>query len=145
LKRVVIDASIVLKWYLADEKYGHAALGLLEDYLSNEVDILAPSILEYEVVNGLIIAQKRGRIKEKMILQAVEGFMNLEISLRDLHLFYPKVLHYCQIFHRSAYDASYLALADEESVSLITADEGLYRAVEKELKWVKWLAGVKKT
>lgn len=145
MKQVVIDASVVLKWYLADEKYGHAALGLLEDYLSDEVDILAPSILEYEVINGLIIAQKRGRIKEKMILQAIEGFVNLEISIRDLHLFYPKVLHFCRIFRLSAYDASYLALADEEGISLVTADQGLYNIVKKELKWVKWLGEVKKT
>ncbi len=144
MKRVVIDASVVLKWYLADEKYGQAALGLLENYLSNEVDILAPSILEYEVINGLIIAQKRGRIKEKMILEAAEGFVDLEIGLRDLHLFYPKVLHYCRVFYRTAYDASYLALADEEGISLITADEGLYGAVKKELKWVKWLGALKK-
>lgn len=144
MKRVVIDASVVLKWYLADEKYGQVAIGLLEEYLLNEVDILAPSLLEYEVINGLIIAQKRGRIKEKKILQAVEGFVNLEINLRNLHLFYPKVLHYCRIFHRSAYDASYLALADEEGISLITADEGLYNTVKKELKWVKWLGNVKK-
>ncbi len=145
MKQVVIDASVVLKWYLADERYGQAALGLLEDYLSNEVDFLAPSLLEYEVINGLVIAQKRGRIKEKMILEAAEGFMNLEISLRALHLFYPKVLHYCQILHRTAYDASYLALADEERISMITADEGLYNAVKKDLKWVKWLGEVKKT
>jgi len=144
LKRVVIDASVVLKWYLADERYGQVALSLLEDYLADEVDILAPSLLEYEVINGLIIAQKRGRIKEKMILEAVEGFVNLGINLRNIHLFFPKVLHYCQILHRSVYEASYLALADEEGISLITADEGLYNDVKKELKWVKWINGIPK-
>jgi len=142
LKRVVIDASVVLKWYLADEKYGQRALNLLEKYLSNELDIFAPSLLEYEVINGLIIAQKRGRIKEKMILEAVEGFVNLEINLRNLHFLYPKVWHYSKIYRLSAYDASYLALADEEGISLITADEGLYSTVKKELKRVKWLGNV---
>jgi len=42
LKRTVIDASVVLKWYLADEKHGEKALGLLNRYISNELDILAP-------------------------------------------------------------------------------------------------------
>jgi predicted nucleic acid-binding protein len=139
LKRVVIDASVVLKWYLADERYGQRALSLLEKYLSNELDILAPSLLEYEVINVLIIAQKRGRIKEKKILEAAEGFVNLEVDLRNLHLFYPRVLHYCSAFNLFAYDASYLALANVEGISLITADEGLYNIVKKDLKWVKWI------
>jgi len=29
-----------------------------------------------------------------------------------------------------------------ENISLITADEGLYRAVKSDLKWVKWLGDV---
>jgi len=139
LKRVAIDASIVLKWYLADEEYGKNAISLLDKYLSNELDIFAPSLLEYEVINGLIIAQKRGRIKEEKILTAIDGFVSLEIKLKNLSLFYPRVLHYCKVYNRSVYDASYLALADEEQISLITADEELYNIVKKDLKWVKWI------
>jgi len=139
LKRVVIDASVVLKWYLADEEYGQKAISLLDKYLSNELDIFAPSLLEYEVINGLIIAQKRGRIKEEKILNAIDGFTSLEIKLKNLSLFYPKVMYYCKVYNRSVYDASYLALADEEQISLITADEGLYNIVKKDLKWVKWI------
>jgi len=139
LKRVAIDASIVLKWYLADEEYGKNAISLLDKYLSNELDIFAPSLLEYEVINGLIIAQKRGRIKEEKILTAIDGFVSLEIKLKNLSLFYPRVLHYCKVYNRSVYDASYLVLADEEQISLITADEELYNIVKKDLKWVKWI------
>lgn len=142
MKRTVIDASVVLKWYLADEKYGQKAIGLLDEYLSNELDILAPSLLEYEVINGLIIAQKRARIKKEKILTAIEGFVSLEIKLKNLHLFYPLVLNYCKVYKLSAYDASYLALADEEGIPLVTADEGLYNATKKELKWVKWIGDI---
>jgi hypothetical protein len=48
---------VVLKWYLDDEEYGPKAMNLLTRYITDELDILAPSLLEYEVVNGLIIAQ----------------------------------------------------------------------------------------
>jgi len=143
LKRIVIDASVVLKWYLADEEYSQKALSILDKYVSNEIDILAPSLLEYEVINGLIIAKKRGRIQEKKILTAIDGFMSLEIKLINLSLNYPKVIHYCKIYNRSAYDASYLALADNEGISLVTADKGLYNVVKKDLKWVKWLSDLK--
>ena len=139
MKKAVIDASVVLKWYLIDEELGIKALRLLSEYVSNELDFLAPSLLEYEVMNGLMIAQKRGRIKEEKILAAVEGFVNLGINLKSLSHLHPQVIHFCKTYNRSVYDASYMALALDEGISLITADEGLFNAIKKELKWVKWL------
>jgi len=143
LKRIVIDTSVVLKWYLADEEYSQKALSILDKYVSNELDILAPSLLEYEVINGLIIAKKRERIKEEKILTAIDGFISLEIKLINLSLYYPKVIHYSKIYSRSAYDASCLALADDEGISLVTADKGLYNVIKKDLKWVEWLGDLK--
>ena len=142
MKRAVLDASIVLKWYLFDETYGQRALDLLHMFITKELAILSPSLLEYEVINGLIIAQKRGRIKEEKILTAIEGFFDLQIDLKDLSHFYQRSLKYCRVYNRSLYDASYLALAGTEGISLITADEGLYHAVKKDLKWVKWIGEV---
>jgi len=136
LKRIVIDASVVLKWYLMDEEYSQKAINLLKKYVSNELDILAPSLLEYEVINGLLVAKKRGGIQEEKILSAIDGFISLKIKLKNLSLFYPKVLYYYKIYNRSVYDASYLAMADEESISLVTADERLYNMVRKDLKWL---------
>lgn len=143
MKRIVIDTSVVLKWYLVDEEYSQKALSILDKYVSNEIDILAPSLLEYEVINGLVIAKKRGRIQEKKILTAIDGFMSLEIKLINLSLYYPRVIHYSKIYNRSAYDASYFALADDEGISLVTADKGLYNVVKKDLKWVESLGDFK--
>jgi predicted nucleic acid-binding protein len=139
LKRIVTDASVVLKWYLADEEYGQKALRILDKYISNELDILAPSLLEYEVINGLIIAKKRGRIQEKKLLLGIDGFASLELKLINLSLYYPKVIQYCKVYDLSVYDASYLALADEENIPFVTADKGILNVTKKELKWVEWL------
>jgi predicted nucleic acid-binding protein len=142
LNQVVLDASVILKWYLADEEYGQKALGLLVQYISNELEILAPALLEYEVINGLLIAQKRGRIKEEKIIKAIEGFIDLEIELKNLSDFYTRVMHYCKVYNRSVYDASYLATAEVEGATMITSDERLYNSVKKDLKWVKWLGDI---
>jgi predicted nucleic acid-binding protein len=139
LKRAVLDASVVLKWYLADEDHGQAALDLLDRYLSDNLTIIAPSLLEYEVTNGLVVAQRRGRLREELIISALEGFLNLGIETVRISDLYSRVLHFCRIYNRSAYDASYLALAEAEKIEFITADETLYNAVKKDLKWVKWL------
>lgn len=142
MKRIVVDASVALKWYLGDEEHGQKALGLLDKYISDELVILAPSLLEYELINGLIIARKRGRIKEENILKAIDGFMNLEIELKNMLHLYPKMLEFCKTYNRSAYDASYLAVADEDGIDLITSDQSLYNAVKNNLKWVKWLGDI---
>jgi len=140
MKSAVLDASVILKWYLFDETYGQKALDLLQKFVTKELNVLSPSLLEYEVINGLIIAQKRTRIGEEEILMAIQGFFDLQIDLRDLSHFYQPALKYCRVYNRSLYDASYLALAETEGIPLITADRGLYNTVKKDLKWVKWIA-----
>lgn len=139
MRRIVIDASVVLKWYLPDEKFSRAALGILDKYVSYEIEILAPSLLEYEVLNGLHIARKRGRIHWDIVLTAVEGFVSLEIEKKDVSFFYPEVLHFTGSYELSAYDASYLALAKKEGTLLVTADKNLFNKVKKGLKWIKRL------
>lgn len=139
MKRIVIDASVVLKWYLSEEKNGHSALEILDKYVSYEVDLIVPSLLEYEILNGLLIARKRGRIQEEMVSMAVEGFLNLEIEQKNVSFFYPEIFNFSEFYNLSVYDASYLALAKKESVLLVTADRSLFNKVKKDINWVKWL------
>lgn len=142
MKHVVIDASVVLKWYLPDEAHGEKALNFLNEYIANTLNIMGPSLLEYEVTNGLIIAYRRGRFKKEKIVSAVEGFLNLGITLVSLSELYHGTIAYCKDYNCSVYDASYLALAGEKGVDLTTADERLYNNVKKDLDWVKLLDDV---
>ena len=142
MKRLVIDASVALKWFLRDEKYGDRALGLLERFVRGEVDLVAPSLMVYEVINGLVIAQRKGRIAEGKVLSSISGFLNLGITFVDVAGLEARVLHFCRVYDRSAYDASYLAVAENEGAVMITSDAGLYKAVKKDLKWIKWIGDV---
>jgi predicted nucleic acid-binding protein len=111
----------------------------LNRFVSDDLEIIAPALLEYEGINGLVAARKRGRLQEDFIVSAVEGFMNLGLRMVGLSGLYSRVIHFCKAYNRSAYDASYLALAESEKISFITADETLYNSVKKDLNWVKWL------
>ena len=139
MNQVVVDASVALKWYLDDKELGTKALNILTHYLSNNIDLIAPSLLEYEVMNGLKIAQKRGRIDKNTIQSAVEGFFNLEIKVFNISHFSNKALDIINSSDISLYDASYLALAENEKSSFVTADKVLYNKVHKKMKCIKWL------
>jgi predicted nucleic acid-binding protein len=107
--------------------------------LSAEVDLVAPSLIVYEVINSLVIAQRMGRIADEKIRSSISGFLNLGIVLMDVSGMQDRVVHFCRVFDRSAYDASYLAVAEHESLPLITGDERLYNSVKRKAPWVKWI------
>jgi len=139
LKKLVFDAGVALKWYLSDEADEDKALGLLDAYLDRRIKLLAPGLIEYEIANGLLIAQKRGRISKEIVAMAMDGFFDLGIEMRNLAGLHGKVFIYSQEYGRSAYDSSYLALADEEGIGFVTTDKGLYDSLKNDIQWIRLL------
>jgi len=144
VKRVVLDASVILKWYLPDESYGEDALELLKHFTMGTLDILAPTLIEYELISALVIARRRGRLAESAVTSALDAFQCLSIRLFDPSDQYDRIARYCHTYARSAYDACYLALAERESIPLITADERLFNSVKTDLTWIKWIGDTPK-
>lgn len=142
MKKAVIDASVILKWYLRNEAHGAQALDLLQQCAAGELEITAPSLLWYELMNGLTIAGKRARLDEDAVLLSFRGFMSLGIRFYDFSFFADKSLQYALRYGRSIYDASYLALAEQEGIDFITADERLFNSVQKDFPWVRWIGDV---
>lgn len=130
MNQVVVDASVVLKWYLVDEDLGEKALALMESHYHGRIALLAPELLGYELANSLVMAARRGRIPEAVVLDALEGFWSLEIELVAARRVSQRLPHWCRTHELTAYDASYAAVAEMENAVLITADEKLFRAVD---------------
>ena len=61
MKKVVVDASIAIKWTL-NEHDSSIALALLTSWTTNEVAILAPILLASEATNTLYRAVKNGKL-----------------------------------------------------------------------------------
>lgn len=139
--KLVIDASVVLKWYLTDEEWGKEACSILEQHVAGNVALLAPTILPYEVLNALLVAERMGRIAENVTYEAFNGFAGLDIIILDPFVGYPDILSLARFFRRSVYDASYISLAKENNIDFVTGDKRLYNAAKDKLKWVKWIGG----
>jgi predicted nucleic acid-binding protein len=137
--RLVIDASVCLKWYLPDEALQDKAEAVLTDYERGSVEIVAPTLLIYELMNGLWIGSRLKRIEFQAIEKCVQRVLDLSLDFRDASLFFSAVVRMCNQFGRSAYDSAYLALAEKEGIQLLTADRRLYNTVRRRLGWVVWL------
>ena len=112
---------------MPDERdhYANAILRRLSDDLA-----IVPSIWMLEVANGLLVAERRGRLTAADMSQAHGILAGLPIKARDLSLdaALGPVLALARQENLSSYDASYLELAMREGVPLATVDDALRSA-----------------
>ena len=67
----------------------------------------------------------------------MQAFEDIAIPLEPVA--WRPMMSLARQFGRSAYDAAYLALAQEKGQSLVTGDLRLYNAVAPHLPWVQWI------
>jgi len=135
---VVADASVVLKWQLDDEDCIPQATALRDDYYARGVvNVIAPHLLIYEVVNGIATAARQRRVAPDKAIEALSNLMALGVELREVEPL--RVLEVALRYNLAAYDAAYLALAEAEKCDLWTGDRAFYQAVKGELSWVNWI------
>lgn len=124
MKTFVIDASVCLKW-IFEEKESTLALKILKDFGDQEIDLVAPSIWEYEVANVVISSRKKGELstfKAKQFFEFLQRNKPNIISISDLM---DKCIHNAVVFNLSAYDSAYVTPAKENKIVLISADDKL--------------------
>jgi len=120
--KAVLDASVLLQTVVR-EKYSEKAIALLKMLK----EIIAPSILLYEVGNALMILSRRGFISKE---EAVRKFNRITSvpTLRITDVTFDKAINLATELNITLYDASYLSLAVEAKTALITADRNLYES-----------------
>jgi predicted nucleic acid-binding protein len=114
----VLDASVVLKWFQSDEELNVAAAASLRaDFQAGRLFVFAPRLLYLEVLN---VAGRRWHWSRHDLLEVVRELDLLNFELRE-----PKVHAIVEWTARglTSYDASYVALAESESIKLITDDQ----------------------
>ena len=135
MKRLVIDASVILRAFFPDEEGQKESQVLIEDWIKGRVEIVAPSFLFLEVTNAVLVAVRRGRITGAKAYEIVRTVKGLSIPVVDYDI--EEVFEVAAKFDLSAYDATYVALADKPYI-LVTGDKKLYQAL-KEGERVKWI------
>ena len=115
----VVDASVLGATFFIDHRYREA------ERLIADADLFAPTLLNYEMAN---IAVKRIELfpqRQELILESLQTFLRLNVQLQDVD--YRQVVDLAALTGLTAYDASYLYVARELGLPLITFDMQLAR------------------
>jgi predicted nucleic acid-binding protein len=141
-KKIVVDASIAVKWILK-EADSSAAVALLTDWIDREdIELLAPTLLAYEVTNTLHRHIRKGELPfddakkglKEIIFKVIDFEFSPDASLNT------RAMELAQQFGLSAaYDAHYLAFAEYKGCELWTADTRFWNSIKGKLDRVRWM------
>jgi len=139
-EQLVVDANVVAKLYLRDERYTDKADLLFLRFRKGEVLLIAPRLITYEVPAAL----KRGaaRAKDtKAIWQArLSSFESLGLSIVDDSDAKYEATRLAINYACTYYDALYILLAEDLGCRFITADERLWRNLRARVECLLLLA-----
>ncbi len=118
MTELVLDASVVIKWFRSEGERGAAAArSLRAAFEAGDLLVFAPPLLWLELLN---VAGRRWRWDETALTQLAEGLADLGFEVVEPDL--PAVARWTAA-GLTAYDAAYVAVAELEAVTLVTDDD----------------------
>lgn len=131
MSRFVLDASVVLTWCFPDENAPMAEH--VADMFKHGDTAIVPSFWPHEVLNALLVGEKRKRISRELVRSFFDDLARLPIVLEQFPatIVFDRVQHFSRLHGLTAYDAAYLDLAADSGFPLATLDEDLMRACKK--------------
>lgn len=118
---IVVDASVVIEILLGTAA-GRAAEARL---LGRRASLHAPHLMDVEVAHALRRYRLSGALDEQRATDAVTDLADLPITRHEHALLLPRIWQLRDSL--TAYDATYVALADALGATLLTRDAKLAR------------------
>ena len=137
MRRLVLDASVAIKW-VVQEIYTEAAVRLAE----SDPAWVIPDLFHAEVGNVLWKKVRREELNERDAVKALALLLSLEMNVRESRALLPYALRIALQFQCTVYDSVYLLVAVDEDCPLVTADKKLFDTLSKiplgrHLLWVE--------
>ena len=136
---VVLDSSVVIKWFREYEVLREQALQLRQSYLDGHLFICVPVLLIYETADALRYKSGMSRIE---VQQTVQSLFNMGISIEHTE---PdamrRVIEIAYSYDLTVYDAVFVALAEQLGADFVTADEKLIQKLNG-IHYVHYLANL---
>lgn len=123
----VLDNSVALAWCFEDEQTP-SVMALLDRV--TETGASAPQLWPLEALNGLLVAERRGRVDTAKRTELMAFVRDLPISLDTdtADWSWAETVQLAERFRLSVYDATYLELAQRRHLPLASLDRTLRAA-----------------
>jgi predicted nucleic acid-binding protein len=132
---ICVDANLVIR--LVVDPSDESIRPLWEEWEAARRQLAAPSLLYYEVTNALHRYQTLGYMSTLSVQLALEAALALPLHVHREPGLHRRALALAQrLGLPAAYDAHYLAVAEQLGGELWTADRALAQAAQSELDWV---------
>ena len=128
----VADASAALPWCFADEATSWTEA--LLDRMEQGEEVWVPAHWPTEVMNGLVMATRQGRIDRARVARFVAALASLAIRIDPAYTpaAWNAVIAAATKHRLTVYDAAYLELAQRTGLPLATLDGDLQKAARAE-------------
>jgi len=139
LTRYVVDASVVVKWFVP-EIHAEAARNLLREGFA----LSSPDLVRAEVGNVLWKKWRRDQLSSEVVEEVLRDLESFALEIETSGPLLGTAWDVAQRFDRSFYDGLYVALAVRAGCPLVTADRRLYNSLRGDLSerlvWVEDLS-----
>ena len=117
MMRLVVDASVAVKWFV-DEEYSAEAGRLLE----GGHELYAPRLLALEIGNALWRKARMGTLERSRAGTLAATISDTPVRWKEDEEYCPEAVRLALALDRPVYDCLYLALAHRMRATLVTAD-----------------------
>jgi len=139
---VVLDTSVIIKWFRQGEVLADRALRLRDAYLDGQIVIVVPSLAAYELANVL---RYKGDLSTDQVQAAVVSLFDAGLEwVAPSSAMICRAVEMARSYETTVYDAAFAALAETLGATFITADERLARCLEP-LSAARFLGELKDT
>ncbi|WP_290596145.1 MULTISPECIES: type II toxin-antitoxin system VapC family toxin [unclassified Archaeoglobus] len=129
MEKIVVDASVVVKWFVEEEK-SDEALKIRDAYINGKIKLIAPELIVFEVLNALYYKKLFSISELKDISEALEAYSMELYPLRGEYA--RKTLEVAFENNVTVYDAAYVSLAILKDSVMVTADRKLIDSLRDE-------------
>jgi predicted nucleic acid-binding protein len=139
--RYVLDASVAACWVLRNPLHAKA-LKLRTEHQQNIHELIAPSHFPGEIASALTKAERQKLIPVGGARRLIQDILNTSPVLYAIDSLFYRAVEISSQTRTAFYDCLYVALAEQENCELVTADDKLVNALQKQFSFILSLAAL---